>query len=558
MVITLDSHSSTAEKIQFGLIDKLVTIYVDPPAKVIKNSMKMIIGEAFDKSFCPLHIDDIEVDKLPTHYGDFIYFAARNGEIYAYVSQTIIHKMFFIKTGKGYIFSNNMESMLSLLEEKPQINWNYMISFVKQSNIFSIYTPFLEVHQIPCGCLMKLSLESMRYEIAPLWKPTLSERFNQEEWQDTFLERVKHSLFSIAQKKKIYLQLSGGIDSSLLCCILALMVKERDIEVEAINLYNEQDINSDERAFAERVAIFCNIPLVCLETSACLPFTEVKFIRKPSLPTVTFNCLANDLMMDTYASSKGGEYIWISGHGGDSLFHAFPPIESIADAILNKEYGLALQQFRSIRRHLKNPYLKDLITCLIILGKGLFNVQTSTFLKQISPCEWLIEADLIGVEDYKHPFYQVAKKERILPGKMAQIDTYYITLASAERLSITHFPFLSQEVVETAFAVPTYKSFDENYNRLQQRLVLEKVGNATFAYRKTKGHTTRSYFRGMQTNYSRFLELCMEGKFVQNGHVNKEKLYKDIKLMAEGVMQKTWSLTNLYCAELYLNEYSSI
>lgn len=531
------------------IISPFITFYIDKKSKLLKKESCVILGNIFDKDF--KIASEIDESKIEDYYGDFLYFGFSNQELRIYTSQDLESKIFFSKDSDGYIFASSMELLFQVKKEEPKVNWAYMISFIKHGNLCPINSPFLDVFEIPFGCMLILNRISYLHEIVPVWRPrdTLQPK---EEWIDSFLNRLQHTFETIPSHKKVLLELSGGLDSSLLCCLLA---KYKDkFEIQAVNHYNEKDANSDERFYANRVASYFDIPLTYFEGSKSLPFGEVSFFYKPNRPSATFHYHGQDTRVHQLARSFGEDYLIVSGHGSDSLFFSAVPIETIVDAYICEGYRTALSKLNELRNFYPNPYLHDIKTCLKVYWKYLAKKKFS-LPDQISPCRWLLGQEMINFYDYQHPLFTQTKKERMLPGKALLMENAYVTLASTERQLPTLYPFLSKQVIESAFAIPTYESFDREHNRVWVRSAFAKLADPILAYRKSKGTTTAEFFKGIKENYQNILSLCMEGQFVKNGFANKETLHQDIKGMREGIMEKAVYISNLFCAELFLREW---
>lgn len=531
----------------------------DTEPKITKTSV--LFGELFDKNLSPIEVELVREQDLHSCIGDFLYFIFSDNSFSVHVSQGVKNRLFFARNSSEYVFSDSVEMLFNFTNLPLEINWEYMSNFAERGNIYSVFTPFKNIFEVPVGCKIFIDISNFSFTVSTTWDPTnyIYTPFSEENWGEEFLKRTRWSLKQSIGKniKNIFLELSGGLDSSLLGCLLAEYRERNNIEVHAINLYNKDDINSDERIFAKMVSDRFSIPTTYLETSDYLPFSIEKFFHKPHVPSNTFNYLAADIAVHQQASCIDENYLLVSGHGGDSLFFAVPPIESITDAIIQRNYVLALKKFKELRRFLSNThlqYLSEIIKNFIRYARK----RNLTLFKQIEKCSWLkFKYKKNDPYHYLHPIFYSTRSARLPPGKAVQIENYYFTMASCERQLPTLYPLLSQSVVESALAIPTYRSFNEHYNRIMMRKAFEKLAGAELPYRKSKGHATRVFFKGVRKNYKKIMELCMEGRFARNGYINAEKLHNDIKEMNDGIMEKSWYITNLFCAEMFMNEWAS-
>jgi asparagine synthase (glutamine-hydrolysing) len=532
---------------------------IDSNVNVLNNRQNLLVGNVFNEDNLLMTLENISRDRIESYYGNFLHFHFSDDNIIqVYISQESVNKIFFVKTSTCFVLSDNVETILRDIPTSFQINWDYMITFLQRGNLNSIYSPFRDVFEIPPGCISIFNLTNLNHRIYNQWNPiNIFTNFKTtEDWQELFLKRIKNTINQIIQnKKRIIIQLSGGLDSSLLCFLIASELKGKDNNFSAINFYNKDDPNSDERIFASQVANYLDVPISFLETSKCLPFSSSKFLIKPNQPTMTLNFLSQDRMIHEFLTSQeNSEYTLISGHGGDSLFFSVPPIESIVDALIQHGYKFFVKKLEEFRELYPNPYFHDLWACIKILVRYILKKHLTLF-DQNQRCRWIKNCQKINVYDFLHPFFNFSKNLAILPGKAVQMEYFYVTQASCIEQLPTLYPFFAQSILESAFSLPIYESFNREYSRILIRNILSNLSSASFAYRKSKGHATSSFFKGIQKNYNYILDLCMEGQFAQQNYIDKNTLYNEIRDIREGFTENAWYVTNLYCAELFLSEW---
>lgn len=538
------------EKIVFTHQDAFITFYVEKKTKFSKQENSLIIGTPFDKDF---NIQSqLNVNKIECYYGEFIYFGFEGNQFRVFVNNNIENKAFFSYEPDRYVFASSMELLFTATKRTPTVNWPYMLSFIRLGNLATHYTSFLETYEIPFNCQLLIDAKTFSHTIHSLWHPRAGQVPSKEEWEELFLKRLDQAFSPLSDKKRLILELSGGLDSSLLCGIMSRF-KDR-FEISAINFYNENDPNSDERFYANRVASYFNIPIHYLCTNDTLSFSSTKFLQRPNKPSTTFFYLANEARIHELAQSIGEDYTLISGHGGDSLFFSALPMESIVDAYLCEGRRTALAKLDDLRSVYPNPYMHDLKACLKIYWKYLTKNKFS-FHDQISPCMWLEDRDKTDFYDYQHPVFRQIKSLRMLPGKAMHLEILYITISSIERQMPIIYPYLSKQVIESGFDIPTYQSYTREFDRCWVREAFAKIAEPALAYRRSKGHTTSEFYKGVRENFKLIQEICMEGQFVQNLLVNKEILHENLLAMREGIIEKAVYISNLFCAELFLKEW---
>lgn len=547
------------KKLRINIQGYDLTLHINFIEKVTVADNSILIGKVYDNHSEIVSINFFDTTKINDYYGDFIYIYFANDVLNIYLSHSLKYKFYFTRVKDSFIFASNISLLASSIDMKLNLDWEYMLAFIQKGNLLSTSSPFVNIYELPYSCFFSLRLNNLKYEITSNWAPSdnFKEFKNIDAWGLSFIESLKYSLKSI-EEKSIFLELSGGLDSSLLCFLLAKYCDDR-YELNAINFYNTNDSNADERKFAMSIADNFHIPLNYIDTSTCLPFAESKFIFRPDKPSVTFNYLAMDNILAQYTLSTNSnerdkDKILVSGHGGDSLFFAVPLLESVVDAFICENKTFAKNKFYQLREHYNNPYLYDLLMCLSIYIKYLRNNKINLF-KTIDSCSWLKFKGKTTNYSYLHPYFKQSLRLKMLPGRANQIENFFFTIASTDRQVETIYPLLNKYVVESAFSLPTYYSFDENFSRWAVRNAFSKIGGEKFANRKSKGQSTETFFRGVRVNFNYISGICMEGAFISGGHIDKQNLYNDLQDMKNGIMGKAWYINNLFCAELFINQW---
>lgn len=516
-----------------------------------------IIGNIVSLSGERPNILKLNIDNINQYSGIFVFFYFSQKGLEVYLSSDVKSKIFFSINSQNCLFSSNLEMLVKFLPSKRTINLNYMVSFIRMGNLSSGATAFKKINELPRGSCILVDREVKNFEIKTLWSPIqfLNRFENDNNWHEDFVYRMELYLANIVNKQNVFLELSGGLESSTLCYFLSKLRDVKNFNLRAINLYNKTDPSSDERKYAKAVADELGVPISYLETSNLLPFSKTTFLSKPDKPSVTHNYLSQDIRIHkNICSIAQDNYQIISGHGGDSIFFAGPPEESIIDAILDKKYNIAKQKFHQLQAFYNNTSFYNLIKVLKIYFSYIINKKLSIF-DALPPLEWLLYENKINQVDYLNPIYYKTKNLSLHPGDALQLENYYFTVASAERQLNTYYPFLSQLISESAFSIQTYNSFDSKYDRIMVRKSLAKLLGKNFSYRKSKGNSTKTFFKGVDKNFDYIKEVCLDGFFAQNNMIHKDKLIHDLNAMREGIMPKTWYISNLFCAELFLKEW---
>ena len=99
--------------------------------------------------------------------------------------------------------------------------------------------------------------------------------------------------------------------------------------------------------------------------------------------------------------------------------------------------------------------------------------------------------------------------------------------------------------------------YNEEYNRIILRECMTKkfpvCGNKF--YRKSKGDTTAILQLAVEQNEARIKELCLEGRLVSLGEIDRDKLEEGIKVIKYGKLDGFRNLFHLIAIELWLEEW---
>ena len=262
--------------------------------------------------------------------------------------------------------------------------------------------------------------------------------------------------------------------------------------IVGFNFFHPAVASSDEREHAKKVATACQVDVdyINLQDYAYLNFQTVERFDKPSSFLLD---LGWNKEMARRIQSYGDLEI-MCGQGGDHLFMAPPPVESIADYLI-------LQGFRGITPKIKDISAYYRMPLLSVLSKNLssFVHYKRGNLKHIEllyePTNWMNQSfkEKLNKDIFQVPFWH--KLKNLPPAKVQHIFALYqATLYIDRGHRIAHKPvinpLLSQPLVELALAVPTYQLYGNGYDRVQFRKAMYQFTKHDYIWRKTKGETS--------------------------------------------------------------------
>ncbi|MBN1684123.1 MAG: hypothetical protein JW855_01620 [Gammaproteobacteria bacterium] len=536
--------------------------------QILKTQDTLLIGKIFSKKNYQkiTQMDLVKIsrknntDFVNNYWGNYLFIKSDGRQQTVTMLRDPVGQLplFYTSYKNNIIFTSEINIIYDLLDKKPEMNWDYFCSFLLNTFITSEFTAFKNVYELPHGCELLLSKKTIKTSVA--WNPLnyIHKNKNPIKTENLIIDTTSHVLKSwLESSQSIFLDLSGGLDSSSLLLILNSILNPEQ-KLHPITWYHPNVLSSDERKFAARVTQKIDTPLITLDMSKNLPLSSLntKLGFRPNWPTSVLTHLKMEKHLGTL-SKNYPQVTYVSGHGGDHIFLCPPPLAALVDYLIQKDpfsYSTKLKELAvyyrcSIFPLLKATY-KGLLSYIfpinIPIEKNL-NKETPWFSKELLALEKNVTA---------HPFFE--QKQKIVPGKFQHITTIYQGLATIKGqirnpYNPIFYPLFSQPLLELALSIPTYDTFAKGYDRYPLRKAISTTFKTNLVWRRDKGKTSGVMQRGIKKNLNKILELCLEGKIAQQKLINRKLLHQNIKILAAGHIDYQWPVTNLIAAELFFN-----
>lgn len=537
-----------------------------------ENADSVLIGRAFEKeSSCSLnqetfknlsHLDkEVLLEKI---WGKYVYFNIKEDAAKFEVvldSTGQLPFFYYLLRNGSLLFTSDIEIIYKVLSQKPEYNWSYLCSYLLYGNSSSIETPFNNIYELPPACTLTVKKDGIK--TLPFWDPLASYHTPREQGSDAVGILRKTLKPWIEPYKNICVSLSGGLDSSSLTYCLKDLLRE-DQNLKAVNYFHSQIQSSNELVHARKVCQDVGIKLIEVDASDTLPFDppQRKPLIKPNKPLPGLISLRWGERIFEVVSSAG-PFLYLSGHGSDHIFMCPPTRKSALDYMIEnglkgfkKELERTSHYYRDSLFSIFKENISDLIFFLLQMKKKKRSIKEN--LKDIP--QWIKQEVIQNVQsNFSHPIYNYLSK-KILPGKYEQVDTLYEGIASIHvelmnKTDPTFYPFLYQPAVEFALSFPTYKLFEEGYDRYPLRKSVSDMFKTDAPWRRDKSQTTGIFQLGVKQNLKQVLDLCLEGKFVEQRLIDKEALAKTINLIGNGDTKHLWPLIQIASAELFFRSW---
>ncbi len=527
----------------------------------LDNNSSLLTGRLFAKDFTEFDPQELSVEAIKktqgkflgdSYWGRYLLITTDDKGITIYRDPQGLTPLFYMPIEGGYIFASRISFLYDALDKKPDLNWNYLSSFIAGNHALTAVTPFMDVQEVLPGCSTTLSIGKEPL-ISQFWDPTLYASPYKEDdsiFEEKLFDTVGHcSQAWIKGCTNIKVQLSGGLDSSSLVAIMKS--NSPNMPMHAYNMYHSTIGSSDERAFAQDVAALYGVPISFLDSSNDLPFNqaflEVRFDR-PAAGKLSTK-LSKEL-----TCGRGEEMI--SGQGGDHLFFAGAPIEMVLDYYFDKGLRGILNKVQDLAAFHRMPFLqvfKRVMQLYVQHKRG--SLEHVQLLNTTQP--WIKDSFKEHIDESIFKPYFWKSLGSLPPGKAKQIlavlsATLYIDNGQALEKKRELYPLLAQPVVELALSIPSYKSLKNGYDRFMYRNAMDRYTKGKFIWRKSKGESSGSIILGLRKNFEQVRTLLLEGSFAQLGYVDTDLLDNALRQVKHGNIQPLWPILNLYAVEQWL------
>ncbi|MDP9085236.1 MAG: asparagine synthase-related protein [Pseudomonadota bacterium] len=347
-----------------------------------------------------------------------------------------------------------------------------------------------------------------------------------------------------AQGRSILLELSGGLDSSILAGCLATS----RAKWSGSNLFTPAR-DGDERHHAREVAAYWNASLI----EAALEPDSIDLLAPPRLSRVIPGGLGMIAAVDSLherACSQTGAEALMSGTGGDNVFCSLRSAAPVVDAWRAHGFASAYAAARD---------LADLTGSSIWAAARAARRYDQRDRKL--PQRWPGSPDLLASEARPsfdaHPWLN-APTDR-LPGKRAHIILLLrahsvVQAIDRARRNEMIFPLLSQPVVETCLGVSSWRWIAKGRDGAFAREAFRELLPAGVRARRVKGRLESWLNPPFLRQRQQIRELLMEGRLARHGLVDRLAIEQATSPGASADDRLFATLMRFVDAELWLSD----
>src|SRR3954453_12736668 len=294
-----------------------------------------VIGQMFDgvgrRVDEPASILDVQSGRPQRDaWGNFLLFSTRRGISRAYRDPSGSIPAYRVRDGVGEVFVSDAEFACSLgLIDEAEVDLGFAIHWLQFPYLRTAGTGIHGVRELVPGTEISLSQAGWSEQLS--WTPwahacSAPPKRNDGEVREELRSTAELAIAAQASGSTVLLQLSGGLDSSIIAACLA----QAGSRLAAVN-FASRSADGDERHHARAVADQFGIPL-CEILEEDLQFTihppgERRF-RPGSNPIL----VPLDEAVEKHRCEIGAELL-VDGGGGDNLFCYLPGAAPVLDAL---------------------------------------------------------------------------------------------------------------------------------------------------------------------------------------------------------------------------------
>lgn len=314
-----------------------------------------------------------------------------------------------------------------------------------------------------------------------------------------------------APSDRLALELSGGLDSSIVAAALAATGRQ----AVAINLATPGP-EGDERLYARAVAERCRMPLVERLVDGEIDLTDgaTAFEPRPGM-------LAMLRLADRQFAAIGEEQEvtgFINGTGGDCVFCSLGTVAPAADRLHVEGLGFGL--LRSIR-DLAEIHNADLWKVAGLAIRKRRRRRPGPIWRRNSH---FLNTDRLPAEPAYHPW--LVEPDDALGGTRAHIQAILASYAHLEgygrqQVARSIFPLLSQPVVEACVAIPSWLWVAGGRDRAVARAAFRGLLPDITLDRRTKGGMEAFCARMFEINRNRLKPFLLDGHLAAAGLLDR-------------------------------------
>lgn len=271
--------------------------------------------------------------------------------------------LYYYCSGRRLVFASELRSMLASGLVPAELLDQSIAQYFRYQYVPEPATPFVDIKKLGAGCILTVDIDDWKVNEMRYWSAWSAPELDADPKTAIRASLEDAVATSLVSDVPIGLSLSGGIDSSILAC---LMRKYSDREIHAIAIGYKDAAGVDERSEARQLAkrlglIFHDVEL---EDQRMLDrFAEVVAARDDPIGDISGY---NYFSIMEHARDQGIP-VMFQGHGADELCWGYPWVkDAVARNELSRDVGASDRCWTSprwwaaqARACLRSPQVQD-------------------------------------------------------------------------------------------------------------------------------------------------------------------------------------------------------
>ena len=498
----------------------LLTVYADRATPTIDlGSNGIALGSVFNKgAAAPVEMLDnappptLARTLIDRCWGDYVALIADPAQAAVHIVRAPSGGVHAFRTRQGPVtyLASDIDLLCRTGITRPTVDWAFVAHHLAFSHLHTGATGIAGIDEImPGDCAIE---QGTRHDRVNLWSPWHFVRSGRALAFDDAARAVQAAVVQsvealVAPSDKLALELSGGLDSSIVTAALAATGRR----AFAVNL-STPGPEGDERHYARAVAEHCRIPLVEKLVDGEIDLTEsaASLEARPGM-------LAMLRLADRQFAAIGEEQEvtgFINGTGGDCVFCSLGTVAPATDRLHAGNMGLGL--LRSIRdvAEVHNANLWKVAGLTLRKGR---RRRPSPIWRRNS---YFLNTDRLPAQPADHPW--LVEPDNALGGSRAHIHAILASYSHLDGYGRQHvapsiFPLLSQPVVETCVAIPSWLWVAGGRDRAVARAAFRGLLPDITLNRRTKGGMEAFCARTFEINRNRLRPFLLDGHLAAAG-----------------------------------------
>jgi len=460
-------------------------------------------------------------------WGGYVAFCVRSAPAYVEILRDPSGGLacyYSARAGVTFFYSDISDAVsLGLVKARPDPG--FAAHYLTYSALRITRTGLFDVRELLPG--QRLSLYAQRCEEACNWTPwRFAARDQQIEDRDEAIARVRHETQRCvtawaSQSRSILLELSGGLDSS----IVAACLQHQSADVRAF-CFATPDAAGDERPYARAIAARTGISLETIElvideADICCPLQHLS--PRPGAGVLQ---QVIDMAVSNYAVSVGVDGFF-GGGGGDNVFCFLGTAAPAADVL--RRQGFSPEFWRTINN------LSVLHTCTHWTA---FRLAVKKALRGSQPWKQnasFLAPDVLPLAPDPHPWW--TPPPDALPGKREHVASLMRMQGATDGkarvgLAPVRYPLLSQPLVELCLRIPSWMWISGGRNRSIARDAFADQLPTEIFQRQAKGDFTGFCGAAYSRQRSALADHLLGGWLAQNGVLDRPEVEAYLKTTA--------------------------